>query len=175
MAIITVRRREADGKSFPQTCMRCGAESDRLVLHTFSWMPWWVYLCFFAGILPFLIVILLSRKTMRVNVPLCKRHVNHWRNRSFYTWIGLMWWLGMIIVLVMLARVLPEEIFTLAIGVCLFGALIWFIGLLILGNGTILALEIRKFGMDIENVNEQFAEEWRKYCVEVDGQPISEE
>ena len=47
-------------------------------------MPSWVIIFVFCGLLPFLIVALLTRKTMRVTLPVCDRHKNHWLVRRLF-------------------------------------------------------------------------------------------
>jgi hypothetical protein len=170
MAIIRIYHDEAERESFPSKCMRCGANSERLVPHTFTWMPSWVHVFIFAGLLPWLIVATMTRKTLRVAAPMCARHINHWRNRTLYIWVGLFCWVGLGILLALVAKDLPEDMVNPAVALCVFGSLIWLIVGVLLANGAIRAAAIGDFGVDLANVNREFAEAWRMHCEESDSQ-----
>ena len=92
MARIRVYRDETDGELFPEMCIRCGAAADADVDLdvNFAWMPGWVHLFIFMGLLPWLIAALILRKTMRVTLPVCQRHRSHWRNRRLYIGLGFL-------------------------------------------------------------------------------------
>jgi hypothetical protein len=168
MATIRIYHDETEGESFPMMCMRCGADTERLVPQTFTWMPSWVHVILFLGLLPWIIVMLVTRKTVRVMVPMCDRHVNHWRNRTLYVWVGLLCWVGLGILLAIVAKDIPDDLVNVVIGLCVFGPLIWlFVGVL-LAHGAIRAAEMGDFGLDLAHVNKEFAKEWRIICKEAD-------
>jgi heme/copper-type cytochrome/quinol oxidase subunit 2 len=93
MAQVRLRRYETGDGELPDVCMRCGAPADVSRWRTFAWHPQWVYFLLFAGLLPFLIVALVLTKRMRVSVPLCDAHKNHWLTRTVVIWcsfVGLL-------------------------------------------------------------------------------------
>lgn len=167
MARIEIENREADGEDFPRMCIYCGRETENLVPHTFSWMPPWVNICIFAGLLPWIIVMLVVRKTMRVRVPLCQRHTNHWALRSQYVWVGLGVWFLLFCSFGVFHDSLPEGFFTPVLAALLVGVFFWLVAGLIFASSAIRASEIDDFGADITNVNREFAREWRDHCDEL--------
>lgn len=78
---LTDRECTVDGR-LPPVCVRCGADTDRTVRKTFSWYPPWVNILIVAGLLPWLIVMLLMTKRMTVYAPVCDEHKNHWLVRG---------------------------------------------------------------------------------------------
>jgi NhaP-type Na+/H+ or K+/H+ antiporter len=68
--------------------MKCGARADDYVVKTFSWYPPWVIIFLFCGLVPLLVVALLTVKRMRVDAPMCDAHRNHWKKRTLFTWLG---------------------------------------------------------------------------------------
>jgi len=85
MATIRLYREEIEEGELPPFCMRCGAESTLVRRKRFSWGPSWVMILLVVGLAVsgpvFLIALFLIPfflKRMRVPVPLCHRHRNHW-------------------------------------------------------------------------------------------------
>lgn len=95
MAKIRLYRDEVRADTLPPVCMRCGAAATVYRGKNFSWNPTWVWFLLLVGLLPFLIVALVTSRRMRVNAPLCDLHRNHWLNRGVFTYGGL---IAMIIV-----------------------------------------------------------------------------
>jgi len=160
MAKIRIYRREADGDDFPRLCMRCGCEADCDVSQTFAWMPGWVFVLLLGGLLPFLIVALLTRKTMRVVAPMCQAHAGHWRVRKLYVGLGLLFWIAFGIALGALNKDLPDAAVGPLVLFGIFGALAWLVSAVVFTNGAIKASEIRDKSMDLVNVNRDFADAW---------------
>lgn len=76
----------------PPMCVKCGQPAtDKPVVKTFSWHHPGFYLLIFVGVLIYVIVALIVRKTIRVAVPLCAHH----RQRRG-VWITLAWVLPLI-------------------------------------------------------------------------------
>jgi hypothetical protein len=100
---------------------------------------------------------------------MCARHVNHWLNRKLYIWLGLLWWIGVAVALAIFADNLPKETAIPVIGATVFGALLWLVVGLILAHGAIRAAEIRESGMELANVNKEFAQAWRMHCEAADS------
>lgn len=86
MAQVRLRWDETRRDELPDVCMRCGAPADTHRTRTFSWHPQWVHLLLLGGVLPFLIVALILTKRMRVEVPFCAAHKNHWLVRNAVVW-----------------------------------------------------------------------------------------
>lgn len=86
MARVRLRRSTAERGDLPPACMRCGEPSTVVKARTFSWHPSWVYVLLVAGVLPFLIVALIMTQRIRVLVPLCDAHKNHWLTRNLVIW-----------------------------------------------------------------------------------------
>jgi hypothetical protein len=160
MAKIRVSRREADGDYFPRLCMRCGQPADCDVPQKFAWMPSWVMILILVGLAPWLIVALLTRKTMRVVAPMCTRHAGHWRVRKLYVWLGLFFWIAYGVALVAFSDHIPKDAMAYFVMGGFGGLLVWLVSAAILSNGAIRPSEIRDRGMDLINVHKDFADAW---------------
>jgi hypothetical protein len=89
MAQLRLGRYEAEEGELPSVCMRCGAPATATKSKQFSWHPQWVLVLILAGLLPWAIVALILTKRMRVRVPLCQKHKNHWLWRGWVIYGGL--------------------------------------------------------------------------------------
>jgi hypothetical protein len=85
MAKIILTRDELEKGVLPGLCMRCGQPAALVINKRFSWGPGWVMLLFVAGAVCIgplfwvaLILIPIFLRQMRVPVPLCENHRNHW-------------------------------------------------------------------------------------------------
>jgi hypothetical protein len=65
----------------PDTCMKCGADARHRVTRTFNWVPPWIIVTAFGGLLLYVILATVLRKSYTVAVPLCDDHKGHWSNR----------------------------------------------------------------------------------------------
>ncbi len=171
MALVRIYDDERDGEDFPDMCMKCGGETNLLVPKTFVWSPSWANLFIFIGLLPWVIVVLVTRKTMRVQVPLCQQHTGHWLYRNLYIGLGLLFWICAVILLALTAKQLPESAVTAGIAFCVFGGLTWLISGAIYANSAIRASKITEFGIELANVNKDFAQEWKRVCKKADRRP----
>lgn len=162
MARIYVSRKEARGDFFPRLCMRCGEPADCEVPHTFAWMPGWVHVLIFFGLGPWLVVALLTRKTMRIVAPMCLAHRGHWQFRRLYVWLGLPGWIGLIFVLIAIWEQLPKDAGGPLVLAVIIGMLVWLVIGLVLANGAVQASNIHDRGMDVVNVHKAFAAAWRE-------------
>jgi hypothetical protein len=160
MAKIRISRREADGEDFPRLCMRCGREADCDVSQKFAWMPGWVFVFLLFGMLPFLIVALITRKTMLIVAPMCADHAGHWRARKLYVWLGLLFWIAFGIALAALGDELPKDAGAPLVIFGIVGGLVWLISAAVFASGAIKASEIRDKSMDLVNVHRDFADAW---------------
>jgi hypothetical protein len=160
MATVRIYREERGGEDFPRLCLKCGAEADSDVTNTFTWVPSWVIVIILAGLLPWLIVASLLRKSMRVTVPMCGRHRGHWLNRRLYLWLGLLGWIAYGVALAVVADDLPKEVFPVALGVLIFGGLLWLIVGLVYTNSGIKPREITDQWIELVGVHRDFEEAW---------------
>ncbi len=160
MARIRVYRNEADGEDFPRLCMRCGEPAECDVSQTFAWMPGWVYVFLLLGVVPLLVVALVTRKSMRVVAPMCLQHAGHWRVRKLFMGLGLFLCIAVFVGLAAVGDQLPDAVIMPAVVVALLGALGWLVGGLILMNGAIKPKVIGARSMDLVNVHRDFADAW---------------
>jgi hypothetical protein len=162
MATVRVNRDEADGDRFPRMCVRCGEDAGVSRWRRFAWMPGWAYVLILAGLLPWLLAVLFTRRTMAVMVPVCHRHVNQWRNLNLYMWLGLLFWIAYAVVAVLAVDELPGDAGTAVIAVGIFGALGWLVTGLILVQRSVRAGEITDRWIDLVGVHRDFAARWRE-------------
>ncbi|HJZ59452.1 MAG TPA: hypothetical protein VKE74_31195 [Gemmataceae bacterium] len=168
MATIRIYDDETDGELFPRMCLRCGADADHDVSQTFAWMPPWVHILILAGLAPWLIVCLILRKSMRVRVPMCERHRNHWRNRKLLIWLGLLFWVLVGVAGVVLLDRMDRDSANMVLAVGLFGGLFWLVLALILVNQSIRAGEITDRWIELVHVHRDFRDTWN----EVQPKPV---
>jgi hypothetical protein len=125
-------------------------------------MPGWVNLLIFLGCLPWLIVVLVTRKTMAVRLPVCDRHRNHWLVRKLFIWLGLVFWIVAGLGLAVLDRHLDNAVVYPAATVLAGGILMWLVAGLILANGGVRAGEITNDWIDLVGVDRSFADAWKE-------------
>lgn len=160
MAKIRVYRDEARGEEFPPLCVKCGNEEETTTTQHFAWVPQWVIIIILAGFLPWLIVMAIFRKSMRVTLPVCNRHRNHWLNRKLFVRLGLLFWMGYAIALFVVRVDLPKDASSLGLGILIFGGLAWLIAAAIYSNSGIKPAEITDRYIELVRVNKAFAKEW---------------
>jgi hypothetical protein len=143
----------------PPVCMRCGARTTLVKERTFTWTPQWVGLT--AVVLPLCIILAISlRKRVKVAVPLCERHQNHW---SWRVWaIG-----GSVAALAVFVPVTVGVMLALGVGedspvwpVFVIGVLIlflaWIITAAILETTKIRPLDMTEYSIALTGVSQQF-------------------
>src|SRR5262245_52238987 len=62
------------GSSLPASCVKCGAPAKTPWRKKFYWHHPAYYITIFAGLLLYAIIVLIARKSMELNVPLCDAH-----------------------------------------------------------------------------------------------------
>jgi hypothetical protein len=72
---------EANGY-LPEVCACCDEPATSTRTKQMSWCPPWVGVLIIAGLLPYLIVMLILTKRATVQVPFCERHKGHWLYRN---------------------------------------------------------------------------------------------
>ena len=160
MAKIRVYRDECDGDEFPNRCIRCGVEPDGHTSQNFAWMPPWLIVLIFFGWLPYLIVVLVMRKTMRVTMPVCSTHRGHWRNRKLFVWLGLLFWIAYGIGLTAIWSSLGKDACMAGLGILLFGGLLWLIVAAVYSSSGIRPGIITNGYIELVRVDRDFADEW---------------
>jgi hypothetical protein len=72
----------------PPPCVKCGAPANgKPVNKTFSWHHPALYLLVLAGVLIYLLVAVIVRKSMRMSVPLCARHAQRRSTAVTLAWV----------------------------------------------------------------------------------------
>jgi hypothetical protein len=89
MAKVRLSRREVERGHLPPVCALTGVPTDDVKRKTFSWMPSWVGLLILFGLLPYLIIALIMRKSMTVDLPLVREKHGHWLWRTVFLLIGV--------------------------------------------------------------------------------------
>lgn len=156
----------------PHVCMRCGAPAAVAVPHTFTWTPQWVGILIAVGLCVFgwpvligaLCAYLLSKR-LRMPVPLCHAHRNHFRLRSLVLYIGL----GTFLVLetaaltfyFYAARDRDPDAINLSGGICggvFFAGIAWLFAAALLQNSAVRASEITEYGVTLIKVSDKFVD-----------------
>ncbi len=78
----------------PYVCMKCGADAVLEKKTQFAWYPPWVWVLLFAGVLPYIILVMVITKRQRVMVPLCDHHKNHFLFRRILRAVGWLAFFG---------------------------------------------------------------------------------
>ncbi|HAB15493.1 MAG TPA: DUF4339 domain-containing protein [Verrucomicrobiota bacterium] len=88
----------ARGAQLPPRCVRCNAAGTWRRKRKLQWIPPWVYLLLFCGLLPLLIVALITRQTGEAEISLCERHRQRRARVIGIGWVavllGLAGWIG---------------------------------------------------------------------------------
>jgi len=72
----------------PPPCIKCGAPANgKPVNKTFYWHHPALYLLVLAGVLVYLLVAVIVRKSMRMSVPLCARHAQRRSTAVTLAWV----------------------------------------------------------------------------------------
>jgi uncharacterized membrane protein len=164
MAQLKLGRYDAELGRLPPRCMRCGEAPSLTKAKKFSWYPSWVYLLILVHLLVFLIVAAIMTKRMRVPVPLCEKHKNHFLWPTLLGVAALLLLLAVIFGGIALAGALEGELDPDAQGVFF---TVWFVGGLglflavlitacVVQARTIRPTEITDRGMTLTNVAREF-------------------
>ena len=97
MAKVRITREEIERGLLPKVCALTGEPTDDTKRHGFLWQPAWVGVLFLAGLLPYVIVSLVLRKTMTVDVPLVREKHGHWLWRVLVGWGGILFFLALLV------------------------------------------------------------------------------
>src|SRR5262249_2768872 len=156
-------------RGLPPFCMRCGEPATVVKHKRFSWGPGWLVVLLLVGAVCFgplfwiaiiLNLILLTR--MRVAVPLCERHRNHWLTVELVLFGGI----GMLVLLFCATVVLfvttrgPDDPQIEVAGWFCAGTIAFFVAMLfpaaILQTRVIQAAEITNRSITLTGVAKEF-------------------
>ena len=121
----------------PPFCIKCGRPAELETLRkTFSWHPRWVYILILTGLLIYIIVALVLRKSITLQIPLCSTHRERYRALRI---AGAVLMLGSILEMIVGFSALPDSYAGLIL-ICGFSALIS--GLVCLVSSAVLRLNL---------------------------------
>ena len=163
LAKVIIKRFESDRGLLPPVCALTGEPTDHTVNKTFYWMPSWVIVFIFAGLLPYLIVALILRKSMAVRLPLSYEKRGHWFWRQTVLIVGALLGLGLIFTGIAVGASKERNESLETVGGILFvaGALTFFATLivaLILQRGTIRPVRIEGDEIHLVGVHRDFVD-----------------
>lgn len=147
-------------RDLPPYCMCCGEPPTTWELKRFSWAPPWVLILFFvAGLIPWLIVWLITTKRMSIEAPLCFQHRNHWKWRRSYIGFGFLVWVCLGIATGVVLSELADKEYNeeIAFGM-LIAFVVWIISAALISHNGIRPEEIRDNRMVLVNVSRAFAD-----------------
>jgi HEAT repeat protein len=82
MPSVQISKTECARDLLPRLCVKCGVATDAHKVRNFAWYPPVLNLALPLGGLPFIILMRVFTKRMRVILPLCPDHQNHWLKRG---------------------------------------------------------------------------------------------
>ncbi|MEO2091779.1 MAG: hypothetical protein ABGY75_20180 [Gemmataceae bacterium] len=161
MAKVRLSRREAERGLLPQVCALTGVPTEDVKRKQFWWMPSWVYLTLLAGLLPYVIVALLVRKSMTVELPLIRGKHAHWLVRQLFALLGILGTLVLFFVGVVLSTDTRNGGQNETLGVVLMAAggigfLVVLFGAIIFNATAIRPVEITDSHITLAGVHEEF-------------------
>jgi hypothetical protein len=74
MADVTIPRADLTAVPRSGACVDCGAAADRTRPGEFAWTPSWALFCWALGLLPGAVAVLLTRKRVAIDLPVCPHH-----------------------------------------------------------------------------------------------------
>lgn len=156
MAGVRIHDHEESGEALPRVCMRCGAPATGDVPASFGWVPNWVYFLLFCGPLPMLIAMVFTRKSSSILVPVCDRHVNHWRFRQMLVGVGILGAVAMFIGFLSQSDKLDPDTYKFAATAVGVLAAVWLISVLVVERRAIRATHMTDKWTDLANVSPDF-------------------
>ncbi len=166
MATVWLDTELCESGDLPDVCLKCGRATSSRVRKTFSWLPGWVYLFILAGLLVFVILALILRKSVTAHVPLCQEHKNHWLYRALGIVLGLFAAIGWVVIAAILMGSLPPgSDLNALLGLSILGALLgWLIAAAVVSTTAIRAVEISdRRGLKLNGVCRDFVEAYRDF------------
>jgi hypothetical protein len=161
MATTRLGRYEVERKLLPDLCMRCGAPATTHKSRNFAWYPTWISSLIVVGLfcnallIVGIILAAVMAKRMRVSVPLCDAHKNHWFMRGVIILVSFVGLLGLAAIVIALSA--KDFVWILIIGLLI--ALVgWLILIGVLQSTSIRPTEITDNRITLRGVADSFAE-----------------
>lgn len=157
MARVRITRREAERGLLPPVCALTGQPTDDVKRKSFLWQPPWVGVLILAGLLPYLIVSLILRKSMAVQLPLVRAKHGHWAWRVAVGALGIV---GSVVLFFVGVAVESDRTTETLGGILMaaggLGVLAFLIVWVVLYNTSIRPSEITDFDITLVGVHEDF-------------------
>ena len=161
MATTRLTDYEVNRKLLPELCMRCGEPATTHKSRKFSWYPTWISTLIVVGVfcnailIVALVLALTMAKRMRIEVPLCDAHKNHWFYRGLIILLGFVGLLGILGFVIAFA---DKDFVGILVGALLVGFLAWLITVAICQSTAIRPTEITDRDITLKGVSDKFAE-----------------
>lgn len=159
---IELRRDVAGSGDLPRVCMRCGAPADELVSKNFSWHPGWVFVLLLFGVLPFIIVALMTMERTQVLAPMCARHKRHWSGRALLLFLTLLIPVTVFVIAIVAEnQVRPGQQSALSGGLCIGSVLVlaaWAIAAIVVQMTAIRCIDITPDVIRLTNLSPGFVD-----------------
>jgi hypothetical protein len=121
-----------------------------------------------AGLLPFLIVALVTTKRAVLEAPLCSAHKNHWSKRTLWLVLSFLGLFGLVFVGILAERKPWQSALLL---VCLFGFLVWVVVAIVASMTAVRPRSITDSEIVLVNVSPRFIDALVDFDTEADEQP----
>jgi hypothetical protein len=158
MAEVRIHDHEESGEALPRLCMRCGTPATHTVPASFSWVTPWVYFLLCCGPIPLLVAMLFARKSSKIIVPLCDRHVNHWRYRQMFVGAGVIGVIALFLGLLSQADKWDAETYNAAAIAAAVAVIVWLVTAGVLQHRAIRSTRITDTWTNLTNVDQGFAD-----------------
>jgi small-conductance mechanosensitive channel len=159
MATTRLGRYEVERDALPDLCMRCGAPATIHKNRNFSWYPPWIAVTILAGLLVFFILAMVLTKRMKVSVPLCDKHRNHWLSRSLLVGLSFLLILGMVVGAIVLSANVQNDTVSLIAWLTVAVAFVSWLIVAVIAQGTaIKPIEITDRSITLKGVAKEFAD-----------------
>jgi hypothetical protein len=159
MATIRITEFEAL-EELPAVCMQCGAPATVWKSNKFAWTPSWVLILVLCGLLPLLIVYLIVNKRMKVVVPFCDEHQDHFARRRRFVAVGLFCISCLGVGAIIAVSQLPNgpDLTGYLCGGGAVIALVWLIWAAVVTSSGIRPSQITDYDITLTNVSREFKE-----------------
>lgn len=165
MATVYIRGRSERPDDLPDVCMKCGRDGKERVKKTFNWVPPWIGITILAGLLIYVILAMILKKTKTVSSPFCEEHRGHWRNRLLLNLGGFFVLVGGgigLTVLVASAAGPNNDLGGLAVLFLVGGLVAWLAVLIATTVTSVRCQEITDDGIKLTGVSEGFVEAYHQ-------------
>jgi hypothetical protein len=158
MALLRMRIWEATER-LPAVCMTCAQPANQLRDKRFSYNPPWIWIFLLVGgLLPLLIVYLVTVKRARVIAPLCDQHAGQWKRTNTVAALGFLGVLGLIVLAIAANSGQGPSQMEWLWFLVLAGFLGWLIALVVVSRNNIRPYVITKEEIVLDRVHPDFVE-----------------